>query len=143
MKISEEGLALIKEFEGLRLQAYKDSVGVLTIGYGHTGKNVFEGMLISEGQADILLAKDVEVCEKCVNGLVNVPMTQGQFDALCSFVFNLGCGRLRNSTLLQCLNDGNDVEAADQFLRWNKAGGYVLPGLTRRREAERKLFMGG
>ena len=140
MRISQAGLTLIKGFEGLRLTAYKDSVGILTIGYGHTGKDVKEGDEITEQWADALLERDVLIAEKCVNGAVQVPITQGEFDALCSFVFNLGCARLRVSTLLRKLNDSDYDGAAAEFKRWNKAGGTVLAGLTRRRVAEVALF---
>lgn len=140
MKISEDGIALIKEFEGISLRAYKDSVGIWTIGHGHTGTEVCEGLEITEERAEEFLRADVHNAERCVERLVAVPLTQGEFDALVSFVFNLGCSRLRNSTLLRLLNDADYDGARNEFARWNKADGQVLAGLTRRREAEAKLF---
>ena len=139
MKISDKGLSLIKLHEGLRLEAYRDSVGVLTIGYGHTG-SVSDGQVITSGQAEILLSQDVHNVEVCVEKYVTVPMTQGEFDALCSFVFNLGCTALRNSTLLRKLNASDYDGAASEFKRWDHAGGQKLAGLTKRRAAEASLF---
>jgi len=142
MKISDKGLSLIKEFEGCKLTAYKDIVGVLTIGYGSTGTHVKEGMTISQERAEALLREDVLRFEQCVNKLVKVELTQNQFDALVSFAFNLGCGNLGSSTLLKKLNARDYQGAADQILRWNRAGGKIVNGLVRRREAERTLFLG-
>ncbi len=141
MKISENGLDLIRKHEGLRLQAYLCPAGVLTIGYGHTGTDVKTAMKIDISQANALLSKDVERFEKSVNDLVRVPMTQGMFDALVGFAFNLGAGSLKGSTLLAKLNANDSQGAADEFLRWNKANGKVLDGLTARRESERELFL--
>lgn len=141
MRISQKGLNLIKEFEGLELRAYKDSVGVVTIGYGSTGPHVSMGMTITADQAEALLKNDVNRFEKGVMDLVTAPITQNQFDALVSFSFNLGLGNLKASTLLRKLNSLDYVGAANEFPRWNKAGGKVLAGLTRRREAEKKLFL--
>lgn len=141
MRISQKGLNLIKEFEGLELRAYKDSVGVVTIGYGSTGPHVSMGMTITADQAEALLKNDVNRFEKGVIDLVTAPITQNQFDALVSFSFNLGLGNLKASTLLRKLNSLDYVGAANEFPRWNKAGGKVLAGLTRRREAEKKLFL--
>ena len=140
MITSDTGINLIKNFEGLRLNAYQDSVGVWTIGYGHT-KTAKEGMKISEHQAEELLMKDLEEFEGGVLSLVKVPLTQNQFDALVSFSFNLGLGNLKRSTLLKELNKGEYTKAADEFLKWDKAGGKALQGLTRRRNAERLLFL--
>jgi lysozyme len=142
MKISEHGLCLIKHFEGLRLQAYRCSAGVWTIGYGHT-VGVHPGDVIDELQADVLLLQDVAQAARTVNQLVNAPLNQNQFDALISFVFNTGSGNFAASTLLKKLNDGDYSGAADEFSRWVHAGGESLPGLVRRREAERILFMDG
>lgn len=141
MKISLKGLNLIKEFEGLEIKAYKDSVGVVTIGYGSTGRHVSLGMTITKEQAEQLLKKDLERFEKGVYELVKVPLNQNQFDAIVSFSFNLGLGNLKSSTLLRKLNSLDYVGAANEFPRWNKAGGVVLKGLTRRREAEKALFL--
>lgn len=141
MKVSEDGLALIREFEGKRLTAYRDAVGIWTVGFGHTGPDVHEGMMITEAEADAFLREDVKDAERCVNKYVtDIALLQCQFDALVSFVFNLGCGALRRSTLLQCLLDGDDDAAAREFIKWNRAGGQVLAGLTRRREAEAEMF---
>jgi lysozyme len=141
MKISENGLDLIRKYEGLRLEAYICPAGILTIGYGHTGSDVTAGLKIDNAQADALLSKDVERFEKSVNDLVKVPMTQGMFDSLVCFAFNLGAGSLKSSTLLTKINANDAKGAADEFLRWNKAGGKVLAGLTARRESERGIFL--
>ena len=139
MQISKAGLDLIKQFEGLYLNAYRCPAGVPTIGYGHTA-GVAMGQTITQQQADDYLRRDVRQFERAVARLVTVPLTQGQFDALVSFAFNLGEGALAQSTLLRLLNAGDYAGAAAQFDRWNKAGGRVLPGLVRRRAAERALF---
>lgn len=140
MEISNRGIELIKKFEGLRLTAYRCSAGVLTIGYGHT-RGVKAGDLITARQADEFLREDVRSAELVVNLDVKVWLSQGQFDALVSFVFNLGAGNFVKSTLLRKLNDGNYVGAADQFGRWIYAGKTELLGLIRRRAAERELFL--
>lgn len=142
VKISDTGLTLIKAHEGLRLEAYPDpgtGGDPWTIGYGHT-KGVKPGDVISEAEASDFLRQDVAWVEDCVNENVNGPLTQNQFDALCSFVFNVGCGAFRSSTLCRLINEGNFEGAAGQFSRWNKAAGRVLPGLTRRRKEEAELF---
>lgn len=139
--ISPAGRALIAHFEGLRLTAYQDMVGVWTIGYGHTGPDVKPGLVITQQQADQLLVNDLAKFERGVNALVTVKIKQSQFDALVSFSYNLGLGSLQQSTLLRLLNAGNFQAAADQFLRWNRAGGHVVAGLSRRRAAERDMFL--
>ncbi|HBE6752504.1 TPA: lysozyme [Escherichia coli] len=145
MQTSEKGIALIKQFEGCKLTAYQDSVGVWTIGYGWTqpvdGKPIRAGMTIKQETAERLLKTGLVSYESDVSRLVKVGLTQGQFDALVSFTYNLGARSLSSSTLLRKLNAGDYAGAADEFLRWNKAGGKVLNGLTRRREAERALFL--
>ncbi|HAS0869419.1 TPA: lysozyme [Enterobacter hormaechei subsp. oharae] len=145
MQTSDKGIALIKEFEGCKLTAYQDSVGVWTIGYGWTqpvdGKPIRAGMTIKQETADRLLKTGLVSYESDVSRMVKVGLTQGQFDALVSFTYNLGARSLSTSTLLRKLNAGDYAGAADEFLRWNKAGGKVLNGLTRRREAERALFL--
>jgi len=142
MKISQAGLDLIKRFEGCRLEAYQDAVGIWTIGYGHTGPNVNPGLKITQAQADVILAQDVERFASGVAANVKVGLTQPEFDALVSFAFNVGLGAFRGSTLLRLLNDNADrTVVASQFLRWNKAGGRVLEGLTKRRNAEKALFL--
>jgi len=136
------GLALIKSFEGLRLEKYKDAVGKWTIGYGHLilPDEKFPHA-ITEAEAEALLRTDLLMTERGVHKAVTVALNQNQFDALVAFTFNLGAGNLQSSTLLKLLNQGEYAQAADQFLRWNKAGGKVLAGLTKRREAERALFL--
>jgi len=141
MKISAKGLKLIQDFEGLELTAYKDAVGILTVGWGSTGPHVKAGMTITRQQAEALLLSDVSRFERGVTELVKVPLSQNQFDALVSFSFNLGLANLKSSTLLRKLNSLDYAGAALEFPRWNKAGGKVLAGLTRRREAEKKLFL--
>lgn len=140
MQISKQGIALIKRFEGLRNRAYKCSAGVWTIGYGHT-KGVKAGQAITTQQAEEMLQADLKNFEDWVSKLVKVELTQGQFDALVSFCFNLGPGALDSSTLLKLVNQQKFALAADQFKRWNKAGGVELAGLTKRRQAERDLFV--
>jgi len=141
MKISVEGLALIKKFEGLELEAYKCAAGVWTIGYGHT-KGVQEGDVWSEAQADEMLEIELEEFEGYINDNVTVSLSQNQFDALVSWVYNLGPANLKASTMLKVLNSGDYEGVPAQIKRWNKAGGKVLEGLIRRREAEALLFIG-
>ena len=137
MKATDNCIQLIKRFEGLYLKAYVCPAGVLTIGYGHT-RGVKPGDEINELQAELYLMEDVEACEIQLNYLT-LPINQHQFDALCSFIFNLGIGNFMQSTLLKKLKAG-DKTAADEILRWDKSGGKVLPGLTARRKAEYDLF---
>lgn len=141
--ISSNGLALIQEYEGFRSKAYICPAGVLTIGYGSTGKHVTRGMVISKAEGLALLVKDVARFEKAVNAL-KVALTQNQFDALVSLAFNIGTGNFNKSTLVRKLKAGDMPGAAAQFAVWNKAtvNGKltVLPGLVRRRAAETALF---
>ena len=144
-KINQRGIDLVKHFEGCYLKAYQDSVGVWTIGYGHTGLQhkdgtVYRGRVITQAKAEELLRYDMRQFEARVETFVKVPLSDDQYAALVSFDFNTG--GLGKSTLLRMLNDYNIAGAADQFLRWNKAGGKVLRGLTRRRASERNLFLG-
>jgi lysozyme len=141
MNISKEGLSLIKKFEGCELEAYKCAAGVLTIGYGST-KGVKEGDTITQEEADKLLLHEMEEYEGYVNKLVEVNLSQNQFDALVSWVFNLGPANLKASTLLKVLNSKDYEGVPAQIQRWNKAGGKVLEGLIRRRNAEALLFEG-
>lgn len=141
MKVSDKGLALIKEFEGCKLTAYKDSVGVWTIGYGHT-RSARQGMTITQEQADELLAQDVARHAIGVYKALQAKLEQHQFDAVVSLAFNVGVSAVRNSTLMKMINRGDVKLAAAQFDRWNKAGGKVLAGLVRRRAAERKMYEG-
>lgn len=143
-QINANGLKLVKHFEGLYLKAYKDSVGVWTIGYGHTGLQhkdgtVYSGRVISEQKAEELLRYDMRQFEERVETFVKVPVDDNQFSALVSFDFNTG--GLGKSTLLKKLNASDYRGAADQFLLWDKAGGKTLAGLTRRRKSERNLFL--
>lgn len=140
MKVSNNGINLVKRFEGLELKAYRDSVGILTIGYGHTHA-VKAGDVITGEQADAFLREDLQVAELTVNTNVKVKLMQGQFDALVSFVFNLGSGNFVKSTLIRKLNAGNYTGAADEFGKWVNAGGKKLPGLVKRRAAEREVFL--
>lgn len=144
MTPSEKCYDLIKRFEGCKLTAYPDpGTGgePWTIGYGHTGPEVKSGMTISQAIADAYLVKDVEHAADVVKRGVTVPMTQGQYDALCSFVFNVGAGNFLKSTLLRKLNAGDTLGASLEILRWSKAAGKELPGLVRRRAAEQSLFL--
>ncbi len=147
MKTSDKGLALIKQFEGFSARPYLCPAGVPTIGYGATyypdGRRVtMQDKPVSEADATAMLRSMLASYEAGVSRYVQVPLTQGQFDALVSFAYNLGLAALKSSTLLRLLNARNYAGAAAQFPRWNRAGGKVLPGLTRRREAERVMFLG-
>lgn len=148
MQTSDKGIALIKGFEGCRLTAYPDpgtGGAPWTIGYGWTlpvdGKPVRPGMTIDQSTADRLLKTGLVSYENDVLKLVKVKLTQNQFDALVSFAYNVGSRALSTSTLLKKLNSGDIKGAADEFLRWNKAGGKEMPGLTKRRKAEREVFL--
>lgn len=136
---SENGLHLTKQFESCRLVAYDDLGGIPTIGWGHT-YNVHLGMTCTQMDADLWLTEDYESAVNAVNGLVTVALTQGEFDALCDFVFNLGSSNFAHSTLLRLLNSGNYAEAAMEFDKWDHVAGKVCQGLLRRRKAEEKLF---
>lgn len=140
MQTSNTGIELIKRFEGCRLNAYQDSVGVWTIGYGHT-KNVKKGMLITQDQADKFLKEDLKVYENYVKTYVSYNINQNQFDALVSFTYNVGGGNLQKSTLLVYLNQGKITFAANEFDKWTYAGGKKLTGLVNRRKAEKELFL--
>jgi lysozyme len=133
----------IKNAEGLRLTAYLDGGGVWTIGYGHTGADVRAGLTIPLSEAERLLTRDLRTAEGHINDAVEVKLTQDQFDALVSFVYNVGGGAFRSSTLLKLLNAGDYEGAANQLLRWDKDNGKRVQGLANRRQEERKLFLGG
>jgi len=140
MRISEQGLDLIKSFEGLRLKSYQDSIGVWTIGWGHT-RGVRKGQVITEAQAERFLRDDLEPIERQLTAdLGEDGVLQCQFDALCSFCFNLGIGAYMKSTLRKYVKAGRDDEADREFAKWVHAGGRVLPGLVRRRKAEAALY---
>jgi lysozyme len=143
VKLSTAGLQLIKHQEGFRSRTYLDVAGFPTIGYGH--RLIHPGSFpdgIDEAQAAEILAADVRDAEQAVGRLVKVPLTQGQFDALVDFSFNLGSGRLASSTLLKILNGGRYADAGEQLLRWDQAGGQECPPLKARREAELALWQG-
>lgn len=141
MHINQDGLDLIKHYEGCRLTSYQDSVGVWTIAYGHTGDDVGPNVVWDQDQANNALKADCERIERGVEELLTVTPTDNQFSALVCFAYNVGVGNLAHSHLLALFNDGDVDGAADQFLRWTHAGGVVLPGLVKRREAERQLFL--
>ena len=144
VKISDKGLALIKSFEGCRLQAYPDpgtGGDPWTIGYGHTGPEVTQDLAINQQEADEFLERDVARFEECVTEALINDATQEQFDAMVCFAFNVGCKAFAGSTLLRLMNAGDAAAAAQQFARWDKANGRVMAGLTRRRTAERDLFL--
>lgn len=143
MKTSQAGIDLIKSFEGYSATPYEDVVDKLTIGYGHLIKPGEIFTAIGPEQAEMILASDLGEAEKAVSDLVKEPLSQNEFDALVSFTFNLGRNALKNSTLLRLLKSGQVEAAADQILRWDHAGGKVVAGLTRRRQAERSLFLHG
>ncbi|CDG86521.1 lysozyme [Xenorhabdus bovienii] len=143
MEISENGINKIKSYEGLRLHAYPDpATGAepWTIGYGHT-KGVKPEQIITEQQAETFLHEDLIPIYTEIQRIVKVPLTQGQFDALCSFIFNLGVGNFIHSTLLKKLNLADYQGAAEEFLKWDRADGRVLADLRVRRASEQKMFM--
>jgi len=140
MNFSQNCVAITKQFEGCQLTSYQDPAGVWTIGYGHTGAEVREGLTIDQGYADRLLMMDLLWAQKVVNDSVKAQLNQNQFDALCDFVFNCGSSNFRSSTLLKLINNEKFDEAVREFAKWNKSRGKVLPGLTARRAAEAALF---
>ena len=139
MRTGRDGVELIRHFEGCRFDAYLCPAGVWTIGYGHTA-DVKEGDSIDQEAAEAFLIEDLEKFEQAVTRLVEVPLTQQQFDALVSWTFNLGAGNLAESTLLRKLNNYQYAEVPEQMMRWVRAGGQVLEGLVKRRAAEAALF---
>jgi lysozyme len=143
MQISHNGLELVKDAEDFRSKAYKDTGGVWTIGYGTikiAGRPVMEGMTCSEPEAEIWLAVDMAETQTAVNQLVKKPLTQSQYDALCSFVYNVGIGAFQTSSLLRLLNAGDYSGASAQFRRWDMDNGKHIPGLLSRRLRETSLF---
>jgi len=143
MRLSAAGLKLLKDSEGFRPQTYLDPAGLPTIGYGHrlVHPECYPNG-ITEEHASVFLQRDLSEAEEAVARLVRVPLTQGQFDALVDFVFNLGAARLAASTLLAVLNAGEYVAASQQLLRWDHAGAIEVAGLKARRQAEFQLFTG-
>ncbi len=142
MQYSDAGLALTRAFEALRFTAYQDGGGVWTIGYGHTGRDVYRGCHISQDEAEQTLRWDMRAAVDCVNASVHVPLTQGQFDALVDFTFNAGRGNFLRSTLLAKVNAGDFAGAAAEFGKWVNVNGQPERGLIRRRAAEAALFEG-
>ena len=144
MKLSQRGIDLIKQFEGYSSKAYPDPATggePFTVGYGHTGKDVKPGMAITAEQAEKMLRDDVAKFESGVSALLKVPTAQGQFDAMVSLAYNIGLGNFSKSALLRKHNEKCYSCAAGQFPAWNRANGKVMNGLTRRRNAERALYM--
>lgn len=141
MQISDIGLLLIKQSEGYRKCVYKDCAGYPTIGYGHKllpGEEFPDGL--TQAEADLMLRGDLKEVEAAIEKLVTVPLTQGQYDALCSFIYNLGQGAFQTSTFRKMLNMGQYQQAALQILRWDHANGQEVDGLRTRRKAEFTLF---
>ncbi len=141
-RYSKAGLALTERFEQFRSQAYADPGGVLTIGYGHTGPEVVKGLSCTYAQAIAWLYADTQTAQDCVNNYVTCPVTQGEYDALVDFAFNVGCGAFIHSTCLAALNGGDLDTAAEQFDNWKYDHGKPLAGLLRRRQAETAEFDG-
>jgi len=141
MQTSQRGINLIKSFESFRSNPYLDAVGIPTIGYGSTRGVTMDMDPITESQATQMLMDDLGSFENVINNYVIQPLNQNQFDALASFVYNCGPGNFENSTMLTMLNNADYDSAAEQFLRWDRAGGQVIQGLLNRRQTERNLFL--
>ena len=141
MQLSKTGIELLKHFEGCELKAYQDSVGVWTIGYGHT-KGIYEGLEITQSEAEKMLVDELPEYEGYITDKVVPMLQQHEFDALVCWGYNLGPTNLSSSTMLKKLNAGEFKEVPFQMKRWDKAGGQPLLGLTRRRNAEALLFKG-
>jgi lysozyme len=139
---SPTGIKLITHYEGLRLEAYQDQVGVWTIGFGTTS-GVYEGMVISLDQATAFLQSDLKKFESDVKNMVKVSLTQNQFDALVSWTYNLGAGSLKSSSMLRALNEGKYTSVPSEMELWNRAGGQIVEGLVKRRHSEATLFSTG
>jgi lysozyme len=145
MQVSYNGIKALKEYEGFEPKAYKDTGGVWTIGYGTIkwlGKPVEQGMVITEKEAELALQADLAWAQTAVNQLVRVPLTQFQYDALVSFVYNIGENAFMKSTLLRILNEKKYLEAAQQFDRWVNDNGKLIKGLIVRRSKEKLMFLG-
>ena len=147
MKISDAGIRLIKRFEGVRNRPYRDCVGLWTVGVGHLigdGKSLPESWnrTFTKEEIDALLIRDISRFERGVRMYIKVPLRQSEFDALCSFSFNLGLGTLQRSTLRQKINRNDKEGAAKEILKYCRAGGKIVKGLQRRREAEYQMFLG-
>lgn len=138
MRINEAGLAIIRNFEGLRLKAYRCPAGKLTIGYGHTGPDVFPELEITKEKAEELLSEDTNRISQAIRSLLKRELNDNQFSALVSFAYNCGTSALSRSKLLKLINSKEDP--TQEFLKWNKCNGKVIPGLSKRRSAEAQLF---
>ena len=148
MQMSQEGIdALLKKFEGCKLKAYRCPAGICTIGYGHTSAagapEVYDGMTITQKDADDILRRDLVKFETAVFGMVHQPLTQHQFDVLVDFAYNAGVGALQKSTLLKKVNAAQFDDVPAELMKWTKGGGKVLPGLVRRRQAESAWWVSG
>lgn len=145
MKTSQAGINLIKSFEGLRLNAYRDIVGVWTIGYGHTSEagppKVHDGLKITEHEAEDILRRDLGQYEEAVSNAIKRPMNENQFAACVSLCYNIGPAHFAKSSVVRRFNAGETARAAEAFLMWTKAGGRAVLGLQRRRHEEQKLFL--
>jgi lysozyme len=145
MRFSEYDPAIavhfVGQFEGCSLTAYRCPAGVLTIGFGHTGNDVYEGEAITQDEADALLADDLTTFARQIAPLVDVKVTEGQYIAMLSLAYNIGIGNFRRSSVLRLTNAGAKLQAAQSFLLWNRAGGQVLKGLVRRRKAESREYL--
>lgn len=143
MKISEKGINFIRKEEGERLKSYLCPAGILTIGVGHTGKDVVPGLIIDKERSRELLRNDLRRFEKAIEILVEVPLKQYEYDSLVSFAFNVGAEAFRKSTLLKKINSSAPISEIEvEFRKWVKGGGKILPVLQKRREAEIKFFKG-
>lgn len=140
MVVNDRGVDIIKEFEGLRLTSYLCPAGVWTVGYGHTGPDVYKGLSITRETAEDLLRGDLLYFEHGVDSLIETA-TENEFSAMVSLAFNIGLGNFKKSSVLKYHNLGKRAQAANSFLLWIKGGGRQLPGLIRRRNAERSLYL--
>jgi lysozyme len=136
----KDGTALTEDFESCRLTAYQDVKGIWTIGWGHTGPDVHEGLVWTQAQADAAQLADVQTAQNCANNIITIPISQNENDAVVDWIYNVGCGAAEGSTLIRDLNAGQIESAAAQFDAWDHASGKVVAGLLRRRQAETELF---
>lgn len=141
MNVSGAGVDLIKKFEDCSLDAYLDMVGVVTIGWGTTGPDIHMGLSWTQEDCDKVLLADLDHFASQISKLITAQVNQNQFDACCSFTYNLGVGAFRSSTLLKLINQNAFLEAASEFHKWDHAGGREVPGLLKRRLAEKTLFL--
>lgn len=141
VKINDLGINLIKNYEGLKLTAYQDSVGIWTIGYGETGPLIIPGLVWTKEQAEKSFIKRVKEFADRLTKIIFTSLNDNQFSALVSLAYNVGIANVKKSTLLALINLGDYKGASEEFIKWNKAGGKVLAGLTKRRQAEKELFL--